>query len=154
MQRHPLSGGVLFTHYSDVDGQAWHWPNFTPKELACRHCGELYWHTPTFNALQRLRDRRNRPVNCNSCHRCRVWNYAVEGAPRSAHLWMASDIAIGSNDPVELLEDMQAVGFKSFGLYLTFIHGDLRPGRFWYGSLRARAMWERLRAAEKPDLTL
>ena len=28
-------------HHSDYDGP-WPWPDFTPGEIACRHCGELF----------------------------------------------------------------------------------------------------------------
>lgn len=139
--RHALAGGLLFKHYSHLPDGNWIWPNFTPQELSCKHCGEFYWLPSTFDALQRLRDATGRPIRLNSAHRCKVWNYAVGGAPKSAHLHIAADIAQAGHDPAELLNQAKKAGFRSFGLYNNFIHVDERPGRFWFGSQSAREHW-------------
>ena len=62
------------------------WPNFTPKEIACKCCGEIAVDEESMDALQRLRDRWGEPLVINSGHRCFKHNMEVGGAPVSQHL--------------------------------------------------------------------
>ena len=119
----------------------WRWPDFSPAEMACRHCGEGY-HWPRFmDALQDARTRVGRPFRILSAHRCGLHNARVGGAPRSQHLRLAVDIALHGHDRHGLQSALSRAGFSGFGLYKTFIHADLGPARLWYGSSRARQSW-------------
>jgi len=42
-------------HWSDIKNDEWHWPNFTPKEIACRGTGELVVVSDAMDRLQTLR---------------------------------------------------------------------------------------------------
>ncbi|MGB6229571.1 MAG: D-Ala-D-Ala carboxypeptidase family metallohydrolase, partial [Litorimonas sp.] len=98
----------------------WRWPNFTPAEMACRHCGEAH-HWPDFmDALQAARDRVGRPFRILSAHRCALHNARVGGAPRSEHLSLAVDIALRGHDPGALHRALREAGFTGFGFYTTF----------------------------------
>lgn len=145
MQKHPLSDGILYSSWKDVkDLPQWgaRWHNFEPWEFASRDTGEFYWHPRSFDAIQRARTMLGAPVVVNSAHRTWVHNIAVGGAPRSAHLWVAFDISTRKHNLATLYTVLRAAGFKSFGFYTSFIHVDLRPGRMWYGSKEAKAIWQ------------
>ena len=119
--------------------EAWdamRWPNFHVEEMACKCCGEVYWSPRDFDCAQLLRALLGRPVRFNSTHRCRRNNALAGGAPKSEHKRIAFDFSLASPPatPAEL-DDLQErmfdAGFRTFGLYCTFIHADRRPGRFW-----------------------
>ena len=65
--------------------ELWRWPNFTPKEIACRHCGELSINEDFLDKLQRQRSGVGRPIVVSSVYRCPIWNAFVGGAPLSTH---------------------------------------------------------------------
>jgi uncharacterized protein YcbK (DUF882 family) len=119
----------------------WPWPDFSPEEMACRHCGELY-HWPLFmDRLQRARTRLGRPFRIHSAHRCAIHNARVGGAPLSQHLKLAVDIGLTGHDPRALHAALIAEGFRGFGFYSSFLHADLGRARAWYGSNTARTLW-------------
>ena len=134
----------LYSCWQDFAGP-WPWPNFLPRELACRcggrFCGGEYWHDARFlDVLQRLRDALGAPVRITSAHRCGLWNAHVGGAPRSEHKTIAADIGLAGHEPARLFSAARDAGFGSFGLYRSFIHADLRPGRRWLGA-GAQSAW-------------
>lgn len=134
---------MLFRTVSDFrrwladTGEVWRWPNFTPEELACKHCGE-YYHDPNFlDRLQALRIRWGAPLVLNSGHRCETHNRAVGGAKNSQHLKVAADIRTTAYDLAErrqLYALATAVGFTGIGRAKTFLHVDNRPGKLteWF----------------------
>ena len=120
----------------------WRWRDFSPGEMACRHCGEGY-HWPAFmDALQRARDQVGRPFRILSAPRCALHNARIGGAPRSQHLRLAVDIALRGHDGRALHTALQEAGFTGFGFYTTFIHADMGPTRHWFGSRKARQLWQ------------
>ena len=124
-------------------GPAWAWPDFTPAEMACRHCGELY-HWPRFmDALQSARNALGRPMHILSAHRCSLHNARVGGAPLSQHLRLAVDVSLHGHDRHALHDALRMAGFTGFGFYTTFIHADLGPRRSWSGNSKARDLWQR-----------
>ena len=122
---------------------SWRWSNFSPAEMACRHCGETY-HWPEFmDRLQAARDRVGRAFRIHSAHRCALHNARVGGAPLSQHRRLAADIGLAGHDRHELRTALEWAGFRGFGFYQTFIHADLGRARHWYGSSKARTAWQR-----------
>ena len=122
-------------------GRHWMWRDFTPAEMACRHCGEVYWWPEFMDRLQAARDAVGRPFRIHSAHRCSLHNARVGGAPLSQHLRLAVDIGLGGHDRHALRDALEAAGFRGFGFYTSFIHADLGRARRWFGSQQARASW-------------
>lgn len=118
------------------------WANFSMTELACRHCGAIY-HWPEFmDRLQLARDRVGQPFHILSGHRCSMHNARVGGAPLSQHLRLAADIATARHDRGVLLSACRAADFRGFGFYTTFLHIDLGRARHWFGSGKAKDIWQ------------
>lgn len=118
------------------------WPNFSRAELSCRHCGEYVHHPLFLDALQTLRDRLKTPIHILSAHRCSLHNAAVGGAPLSQHLGIAADIALSAHDKGKLIRAARASGFTGFGYYNSFLHLDMGRPRFWFGSQKAKQLWQ------------
>lgn len=134
---------MLIPHYRYIDPAAWPWANFSPDEpnLACPCCGEFWLDHDAMNQLQAARDIFGRPLRVNSGHRCWLHNARVGGAPKSQHKQIAFDVSTRGYDRRQVLEALRQAGFATFGYYVTFIHADTRQGRRWYGSERARQLW-------------
>jgi len=94
------------------------------------------------DALQSLRASLGRPLIINSAHRCRLWNAAVGGAPRSMHKSIAVDISLSGHDRFSMLAAAEALGFTGIGLAKTFIHLDRRsvPARWYYKG--SHSLWQ------------
>ena len=137
---------MLYNHYSHVLWTPTRWPNFTPGErgLACPCCGEFYHDVEMFDAIQKARWTLLKPIRFNSGHRCGLHNARVGGAPLSQHKRLAFDIPLEGHNKQDLLEALHEAGFKGFGYYQTFIHVDQGRERFWYGSEKARELWNGL----------
>ncbi|MBZ0130614.1 MAG: DUF882 domain-containing protein [Rhodobacteraceae bacterium] len=125
---------TFYDHWRDVPEGTWHWPNFSPAEIACRGTGKLLVNEPALDKLQALRDRLGKPLIVRSAYRSPEHNRAVGGAKRSKHMIGAAfDIAMTNHDPVTFEAAARAVGFEGFGFYPRsgFIHVDLGPTREW-----------------------
>ena len=125
----------LYAHYSRFNGH-WLWPDFSPREVACRHCGELYLDPVAMDALQALRRAWGKAIVINSGHRCAVHNAAVGGLATSRHLTIAFDCACLAADQDSFANLALAVGFTGIGWYArqNFMHLDMRPVQsFWWG---------------------
>lgn len=115
------------------------WPNFSPTELACRHCGVLMVNYRSLDNLQRLRRTWGRPMAIGSAFRCPIHNKAVGGALKSKHLTgQAFDVRMkGQSDAavVSFIYHATRADFTGFGLYLDrdtpFIHIDTGSHRTW-----------------------
>jgi hypothetical protein len=129
---------------SQTDWQVERWPNFSPAELACRHCGEAYIWPEFMDKLQALRADIGRPFHILSGHRCALHNARIGGAPLSQHLKLAVDISLVSHDRHKLAARAKAHGFKGFGYYSYFLHLDLGRNRHWYGGEKAKQLWQTL----------
>lgn len=121
------------------------WPHFTPKEIACHCCGELYVWPEALDALERLRLAMNAPLHIDSGHRCALHNARVGGAPLSLHKKLAFDVRLSAHDPARLAAMARAGGFTGFGYGQTFLHLDTRahPAHWFYGQ-RSKAKWASL----------
>lgn len=110
------------------------WPNFQPRELACKCCG-AYFHDEKFlDKLQALRYLWDKPLRINSGHRCEKNNKAQGGAPRSQHLNIAVDISLINQDRHALADLAKTMGFTGIGYGSTFLHLDIRekPAQWYY----------------------
>ena len=129
--------------HSNVSGMTdWPWPNFSPSELACRHCGEQYHWSRFMDGLQAARNLAGRPFKILSGHRCSLHNARIGGAPLSQHLRLAADISLQGHERGALYWACQQAGFTGFGFYTTFLHIDLGRPRRWYGSGKAKDLWQ------------
>ena len=130
---------MIYSHWSQVP--EWNWPNFTPKEMACRHCGEYFHDRQFMDRLQAARIAADKPLRINSAHRCWRHNLAVGGAPRSMHKQIAADISLRGHNRHELLATCRGAGFTGFGFYQTFLHVDCGRSRHWFSSSTAKEAW-------------
>lgn len=120
----------------------WPWPNFTPKEIACKHCGELWqgdtenmpdWFQESMDNLQKLRDDWDAPLTINSGHRCPVHNVVVGGSKSSQHKRVAFDVRCPTEKQHQFCQQAQQAGFTGIGRYPNsgFVHVDRGPKREW-----------------------
>ncbi|MCW3782119.1 YcbK family protein [Defluviimonas salinarum] len=132
---------TTYSHWRDVPESAWHWPSFSPAEIACRGTGKLLINERALDRLQALRDRLAKPLIVRSAYRSPEHNRAVGGAPASKHMaGTAFDIAMANHDPVAFEAAAREVGFLGFGYYPRsgFMHVDLGPARSWGEPFPAR----------------
>ena len=125
---------LTYAHWRDVPESAWHWPSFSPAEIACRGTGAIKINTEALDKLQSLRNRLGKPLIVRSAYRSPEHNKAVGGAPASKHmLGTAFDIAMSNHDPMAFEAAARAAGFLGFGYYPRsgFMHIDLGPARSW-----------------------
>lgn len=123
-----------FSSYKDFEG-FWPWQNFSPREISCKCCGEMYLSNRAMDALQALRDIWGKPIHINSAHRCANHNLAVGGAAKSQHLTIAFDCVCPAADQSEFIRDAKQAGFTGIGRYPDqgFVHIDMGPRREWHG---------------------
>lgn len=118
----------------------WPWKNFSPEEIACRCCGELWKSAsmPTYfihamNKLQELRDAWGKPIHITSGHRCTKHNAEVGGAKQSQHLTIAFDCACPKEEQEAFVSLALKVGFHVARPYPDngFVHLDMGRPRTW-----------------------
>jgi zinc D-Ala-D-Ala carboxypeptidase len=132
----------LYSHWHDVPVHTWHWPSFSPEEIACRGTGEILVDTEALDKLQALRNKLGRPMILNSAYRSLKHNRAVGGATASKHMeGIAFDCRMENHNPQEYMAAARSVGFNGIGEYPTlgFCHIDARktPAN-WTGSAGKR----------------
>lgn len=118
-------------HYTQVT--AWRWPNFSPKEIACKGDGLIIIDEDSLDCLQAMRKSIGVPLIINSGYRSEAYNKAVGGEPNSFHKrGMAFDIRITASATREAIHrHAKMAGFTGFGDYPTFVHVDTGPKRYW-----------------------
>ena len=118
----------------------WPWKNFTPKEISCRHCDELWvgddmpeYFKEAMNNLQKLRDSWNKPIIINSGHRCTKHNADVGGSSQSQHLAVAFDCVCPREEQQAFAKMALEVGFHVARPYPDngFVHLDMGRPRTW-----------------------
>lgn len=133
---------TTYPHFRVVPKSVWHWPNFSPAEIACRGTGALKLDTDAMDRLQALRDALGKPMLVLSGYRSPAHNRAVGGAPASKHMdGTAFDISMANHDPLAFEAAARKAGFLGFGFYPRsgFMHIDLGPAREWGERFAARA---------------
>ena len=124
-------------HYDDfraVPEDAWRWPSFSPREIACKGTGSILINENALDMLQALRNRLGKPMVLTSAYRSPKHNRAVGGAKRSKHMeGVAFDVVMANHDPHEFEQAARAVGFDGFGYYPKsgFMHIDTGQERSW-----------------------
>lgn len=131
--RERMGKTAFYEHYRDVPDNDWHWPDFTPKEIACQGTGELLVDYHAMDCLQTFRDLIKNPVIINSAYRSESHNKAVGGVKGSQHRkGKAFDIRLTPKTPRHLIHKYATkAGFTGFGDYTTFVHIDTGQKRSW-----------------------
>lgn len=120
---------LFFSNFNQVPPGVWRWPNFSPREIASKREGELKIHTPSLDALQRLRDALGTPLLITSGYRSAAHNAAVGGAKNSYHMrGQAFDVRMDNQDPMIFEREARRAGFRGIIRYPAsgFIHIDTR----------------------------
>lgn len=133
----------------------WRWQNFTPKEVSCKHCGEIWreefaqvwdpklrelvrttvppqWFLDAMDTLQLLRTQWGKPIIINSGHRCAYHNREVGGVADSQHYThIAFDCRCPKDQQKKFASVAQNAGFLFTLKYPDrgFVHVDLRIGK-------------------------
>lgn len=132
---------TFYQHWRNVPATAWHWPNFSPAEIACRGTGKLRLNADALDRLQALRNALGKPLIVNSAYRSPEHNKRVGGAKASKHLeGTAFDISMANHDPETFIAAARKAGFKGIGTYpkSNFVHIDTGPARNWGDPFPAR----------------
>jgi zinc D-Ala-D-Ala carboxypeptidase len=124
---------AYFSHHSLVPASLWRWPNFQPREIACKGSGAILIDFRAMDMLQTARHWAGRPFHIHSAYRSELHNAMVGGAPRSYHLeGRAFDIGLEHFQKEELVSILMRAGFTGFGLhYGSFVHVDTGKKRGW-----------------------
>ena len=128
-----------------VNGKApwwWHWRNFSPKEVSCKCCGEIWdskygtippiWFFEAMDTLQRLRDKWGKAIVLNCGHRCKKHNAEVGGVSNSQHYThIAFDCRCPFEEQQDFAQSAHDAGFKYVLTYPDrgFVHIDMRVGK-------------------------
>lgn len=126
-----LIEGVEMPH-TEVKG--WRWPNFTPREIACKGTGLVLINAHSLDCLQKLRSKLGVPMIINSAYRSEAHNRAVGGAKNSQHRFgKAFDIRLTEDVKREALKLWaKQCGFTGIGDYPSFVHIDTRDApAYW-----------------------
>lgn len=123
----------LYKHYSEIPDGVWRWPNFTPKEIACKGSGEILIDPHALDLLQLFREKLGVPFTPNSAYRSMEHNKRVGGSENSMHMHgRAFDVPIKKGMTAEKIKKAaRMVGFTGIGHYNTFVHIDTGAPRYW-----------------------
>lgn len=133
----PLPSPVLdYNSWEVVPPGEWVWPDFKPRELACKGTGRLYLRREAVVALQALRRDVGKPLVILSAYRSPEHNARVGGAKNSKHMeGHAFDVSMVGHDPHDFEAKARRHGFKGFGYYPNsnppFMHIDMGEARSW-----------------------
>lgn len=125
-----MTKSPLFQHFHDWPKSDWHWPHFSPAEMACKSDGSLILDTDAIDRLEALRVHLGTPFVILSAYRSPAHNARVGGAPKSQHMQgRAFDISMRNHDPHEFEAAARAMDFHGIGHYphQGFMHIDTRP---------------------------
>lgn len=125
---------MRYSDWKAVPANTWRWPNFSPRELACKGTGSIFIDEDALDKLQALRTQLGKPLVLTSAYRSPKHNRAVGGAKKSLHMQgIAFDVRMDNHDPHEFEAAARAVGFTGFGYYPKsgFMHIDTGRKRSW-----------------------
>jgi len=123
---------MIYEHWKLIPEADWRWKNFSPQEVACRHCGRIIVNEDFLDKVQAMRDAMGHPLIFSSMYRCSVHNAQIGGAPLSMHLLgRAGDLPLRDHLRRYLESHAVKAGFTGFGYYKTFLHIDTGRPRWW-----------------------
>lgn len=94
------------------------YPNFSPKELACKHCGDEGITPEIMSILQRIRTHMESPVFVSSGYRCVKHPVEQEKDKPGEHtLGMAVDIICFGERALKIIKLAQDIGVKRIGVH-------------------------------------
>ncbi len=110
----------------------WIWPNFSEKEMSCKHCGIQDMKIDFMNSLQELRRLFGKPLVISSAYRCPEYNNKISSSGlKGPHTTgKAVDILIFGKEAYNLLNLAIDLGFTGIGvnqkgnIKQRFIHLD------------------------------
>lgn len=121
--------------------------NFSAREFACNHCGELLLSDELVNKLQAFRDTIGVPITITSGYRCPYWNKHESGSSTSLHLkGLAVDIGMGRKyNGVKMLNEAVKI-FNRVGFYQSstkgycYMHVDEGPDKLYWLSRKIKGI--------------
>lgn len=125
---------TLYANWRDIPKDKWRWPNFSPREIACKGTGRVLVNDDAMTKLQALRNDLGIPMLITSAYRSPEHNRRVGGATRSLHMQgIAFDIRMENQNPTAFEAAARRAGFTGFGYYPRsgFMHIDTGPARTW-----------------------
>jgi len=114
--------------------------HFSAAEFMC-HDGSSHAINPILlKKLEALRTRVKVSVHIDCGYRSPAYNATLKGAAKhSQHmLGNAADIKVAGFTPKQIYDLAIELGFTGIGLYDTFTHVDVRPGRLATWDLRTK----------------
>jgi zinc D-Ala-D-Ala carboxypeptidase len=126
-----------YRNWREVPTGDWRWPNFSPRELACKGTGSLVLNPHALDKLQALRNALGAPLILTSAYRSPEHNLRVGGSPNSYHLsGRAFDVRMENHDPEAFERAAREAGFLGLIRYPDkgFIHIDTRTAYYDAGA--------------------
>lgn len=94
------------------------YPNFSPKELACKHCGAEGITSEIMDILQTIRTKLGQPVFISSGYRCVKHPVEQEKDKPGEHAYgMAVDIICHGARALQIIEIAQSLGVRRIGVH-------------------------------------
>lgn len=131
---------TLYANWRDVDAAEFQkrWPNFSPREIACKGTGRLLVNADALDKLQELRNRLGVPIILTSAYRSPQHNATLPGAAKNSFHMQgnAFDVRMENHNPSHFEQVAREVGFTGIGYYPRsgFMHIDTRPTPATWGT--------------------
>lgn len=110
----------------------WNFPNFSPEEFACQHCGKQGISLDLVSKLQQLRTRVDMPLKISSGYRCNDHPIEKKKKVKGTHnKGLAADILCSGADAHKILCAATELNFSGIGVNMKgdhkqrFIHLDI-----------------------------
>lgn len=107
-----------FRSIEEIPNGVWVWPNFSPKEWACKETGEIAFEPEFMDKLQELRNRLRKPLVVTSGYRSPEHSAEKnkENGPGPHSLARAVDLSVRGGLVFQILSFIPELGFTGIGL--------------------------------------
>lgn len=93
------------------------WPDFTPEEVACKHCGKHGATADILDVLQHIRTALGKPLTVSSVYRCPEHpEEKVKPKPGEHSLGLAADLPCHSDVAMRIVQAAVFVGVNRVGV--------------------------------------